>query len=192
MVLAALPPATPAIERLMVNFHLVGIHAAMALPAYQTASAFCSTTALKDANRQQLCDRIADAMFSTDTTLIGVAIGRRIGERAGWPAEKQARAQIQVDAYMAARTLETPTGEELSCSSAHWFERYLSQLAEGGEVGVVRSALHNSGKTMAELAAPMRATREQAMARSAAVGGDAASSASQASPANGAASNAGS
>ncbi|HEX7442055.1 MAG TPA: hypothetical protein VF319_18395, partial [Caldimonas sp.] len=90
-------------------------------------------------------------------------IGIRIGERVGWSGEKLAAVKMQRDAAMAIVSRRSPPDDEMfSCRSIDALRTHVGRLAQaGGELGAVRLAIQESGKTIAELAQEYHSTLER-------------------------------
>lgn len=137
------------------------------LPAYQHILSYCKGEALADANRRHTCDQIADKLVADEGSVIGLAIGLKIGENLTWPAEKIASLREELDAMQElARTgfdgLQT---NEASGSAAQALQACLwtvkntnriENLMQHGEVRDFKDSMAKQKRSRAELAASYR------------------------------------
>jgi len=87
LALSALPVDWPPREAMLASAQVLQIHAALTLPSYLAVAQYCAKDRMHDANLQQTCDRLARVLMDRGDTLIDYGIGRRLGERAGGPAD---------------------------------------------------------------------------------------------------------
>lgn len=88
------------IDNVAVKVAYLNVSAAtsLALPSYSQILDFCAPSAVKDANRRQICDGVANRLLGPDTTLIDTGIGLKIARNLGWEAEKIRPFQDERDA----------------------------------------------------------------------------------------------
>ena len=130
--LSALPTDWPARDAMLASARVLEIHASLALPRYIAAVQHCATDRVAaDANLQQTCDRLARGLTERGDTLIDYGIGRRIGERAGWPAEVVELNNARFAAYMRSQTdgdtLASNMGNATGCDAMRRFVRLAVQ-----------------------------------------------------------------
>ena len=154
--LAALPLEQQGVQALP----LLSAELTWSLPPMQTTARYCNDDATRDANRRLVCGDVADTLLQRGSTLIERRIGRRIAQRAGWPAAMLAALDEETDALMyALRQQLVPDAEAGDCANKLAIGRYVRLLAEHGEVGAAREAMRRGGRSIAELAAAYRAER---------------------------------
>jgi hypothetical protein len=113
LALSALPPDWPARDAMLASAKVLEIHASLNLPSYLPVVQYCAKERMHDANLQQTCDRLARVLMERGDTLVDFGIGRRLGERAGWPAEVVELNNARMQAYK--RTLSD--GDALASSA---------------------------------------------------------------------------
>jgi hypothetical protein len=138
LALSALPPEVSDAERLHVLVAVVGMQAGLTQSGYQTVGRYCTVEATRDANRRQTCAAIAERMVTQGRTLLQWAIGRRIGERVGWPADRVDLIGAKVEAFKQAFVdrWEHAPGGPFSCESQRCFESWFRDVSLAGEVSV--------------------------------------------------------
>jgi hypothetical protein len=97
-------------------------------------------------------------MVSKGTTLLDLAIGTRIGARAGWSGDRVARLIEERDALIQALMQAAPTDDDdrWTCDGVQRGNAFMSQRMHLGELGAARELLDRSGETVAELAQKRR------------------------------------
>jgi hypothetical protein len=137
-------------ERMLALVTVVGVQAALSLPAYQHVMKHCAAGG--DAHRQQACDRIARLMVNQGELQLDVALGRRIGESAGWPVHEVERVSARLHGHSIAMQVAIdpmPKNGILSCDGLRaglrwavgsatigeraWGERELQRLGLGDD-----------------------------------------------------------
>lgn len=132
LALAALPADGPHWENVFASAQVLQRHAAISLPSYLPVMQHCSAEQTRDANVRETCGRLAQVLVESGDLLVDHAIGRRLGERAGWPAE---RLQL-LEARQAAFRRLGLDGDTLAAGAGHG---PCGQLARN-----IRSALTHS------------------------------------------------
>lgn len=163
------PLVTPAargaalLERSNLQAQVMGPVGGLIVPGgYHDGMLFCR--AGEEPARKALCDQLATQLVEKDTTLLGRAIGRAIGARAGWPAERVAALKDEHDAMMWMQMRDSPDPRAmLSCDGLAAAERRLLDVMRRGEVGSLRQEMIRTGHTPAALAREYR--EHQARAR---------------------------
>lgn len=169
----ALIDAAPAGEKPLLAVHelvgrVMGVEAAVALPGYQTLIAACRGDALKDANRAQACDSVAELLSERSATLMDRLMGVAMGRRLGWPTDRTDRLRGEYEAYLATRVDQTQIESAASCVK---IERELDDVrlkARLGETGALRAWVAASGKQPEDFIRDQRAresSREAAAAQ---------------------------
>ena len=153
LALAFLPATLSRAERAQLVVAGIGIQAALAVPQYQVISKSCAEARMADSNQRQTCAALAELLVTKGPTLIDLHIGRRIGERAGWPPERveglgakfEALMQVMIDQQMGA------PGGHLSCATAERAERWWREQAPIGERAAAERALVRTGWSEAQI-----------------------------------------
>ena len=167
-------------ERTVIQTSTVGVWAALPIPAYLPVMQACSPETIRDPARRELCGQLAQVLTERDTNVIGLALGARIAERVGWPAERIARLRDEVDAIQAFQQQISFKHPIYGCAWSEELRKYSIQRARIGEVAMGRAQIRESGRTAAEWAAQWRAQRERERQR--ATADDAAKSAAPPTP----------
>jgi hypothetical protein len=155
LVMAAQPPNTPAPDRVLMAFDAAD--ASAAAPSLGPVTAFCAAPALRDVNRRQTCEALATLFVERGDTLVALALGRAIGERLGWPAERLAALRDERDALLALQVERPASSEPLGCAALEKQTAYFADVARRGELGALREALRRSGRNIDALARDYRA-----------------------------------
>ena len=164
--LSALPTDWPARDAMLASARVLEIHASLALPRYIAAVQHCATDRVAaDANLQQTCDRLARGLTERGDTLIDYGIGRRIGERAGWPAEVVELNNARFAAYMRSQTdgdtLASNMGNATGCDAMRRFVRLAFAHSRDGELASVKAEVARLGVSDAVLIERYRAELRQ-------------------------------
>ena len=158
LALAALPAHLPPPERTSVVVRLIGIQAGLLGTDYRSVVTYCSAVGMTDSNRRQTCEALAELLVARGTTVVDLAIGRSIGARAGWPAERVEQLSARVEAYMWAPFNEffaAPRGP-MSCASMRRTEQWWSAPAGKGQRAYAEEAVARAGLSDADLVARYR------------------------------------
>jgi hypothetical protein len=149
LALTAIPPDWPPREVMLASAKVLEIHASLALPSYLAVVRHCAKAHMHDSNLQQTCSRLAQVLTERGDSLVDYGIGRRLGERAGWPAQTveahharfEAFKQMQSDGDALASSMALATdcntlrrGVQLAFAHAHHGERAFAEaeLARSG------------------------------------------------------------
>ena len=89
--------------------------------------------------RREACERSAEMLLKSSTTLNGLVAGRMIGKRVGWPQERIDRLQKESGALQTARTRASPTGaESVGCKAVRAQLDNAREFAAEGVVAALR------------------------------------------------------
>jgi hypothetical protein len=149
----------------------IGVESAVALSGMQPLVQACKGSALRDANRAQICASLAEAMTERSDTLLERMIGAAIGRQIGWPAERTDRVRGEYSAYSAQTAPLPGDGNEFGCARIRRDLDTVRRHATLGEVGAMRAWVVASGKTPAHFVGEERAHRQQAEAAASAASG---------------------
>jgi hypothetical protein len=137
-----------------------GIVMAQAGPEASRISRYCSAALVADANRAQRCDALARLLADTEGTLIGLVVGRAVGERLGWPAERLAVLDERRWAVQARTGERAAAADPLDCRGQRDLRQDLMGMALHGEVGYHLGRMAASGQSVSAVAATARAQHE--------------------------------
>ncbi|MEP6875705.1 MAG: hypothetical protein ABI887_15200 [Burkholderiales bacterium] len=166
-----------ALVALTLASEVFGIEVAYALPGYQTLLEQCRGSALRDANRRQTCNAVAEFLVERGDTLLERNIGVRLGAQVGWPAERVERLRGESVAYQASRESANNFNPTSTCADIRRDLEYVRLNARRGEAGALREWVAESD---IKPEAFIRAERDE-QARRAAEAASAAAAASAAS-----------
>jgi hypothetical protein len=149
---AAMPKDVTPTDRWILTTQVIGVEAAMLSP-YQPLFQYCSRDALGDVAVRRQCNALAELMVDKAATLLDFNVGKSLGARVGWPAERVDGLTQEMKASMWAINEKTGTDpkKQWSCDSVARGNAYMSQLEELGERGLARQAIEDSGETVVEL-----------------------------------------
>jgi hypothetical protein len=170
LVLAKLPPELPILDKVALAGEVLSLEAEALMP-FVPASQYCSVADVRDANRQQVCSAMAEVLVNKGSSLMDVALGTSIGQRAGWPAERLAALQEERDALLQLNDQSAPA-QRWSCNGLARTLNQLTEMGQHGELGAMRRALKQSPEPVAVLA---RKQRESSALRAASAASGAAS-----------------
>lgn len=147
---AALPADMPALQKVAVIEQMHNAVAAIALSPAHTAGRLCSEAAVRDANRAQLCERVAQLLVQRGRDLADVSVGHAIATRlpGAGPAAREAR-----DRHRAAMEWlqgDAPA-ESWSCEAVEQRVRLFREMQRDGEALHAQRAFERSGLGVAEL-----------------------------------------
>ena len=134
---------------------LIGIWAALPAPLFAVVQP-CGPGL--DAARRQLCSDLAVVLTERSTTLLAIALGARIGERAGWPRERVAAARERVDAINQLSAETADLSDFYSCEAIERTNRRLNDFFRYGEVAALERQVQASGRSAATLAKQWQAS----------------------------------
>lgn len=168
LVLAQVPAGTPALETEAVVAD-VALRAAVdpALELLQNTTAECTAAAVRDSNRWQRCDALAQTLWKHGRRTLDLLTAVQIGKALDWPAERLQPMRDEASA-LAQVTAETTLEPSLSCAAVRRRISYYDGAGGLGEVAWARRAIADSGKPLAHWAAAAEAQRKAARAEAAA------------------------
>jgi len=158
------------IDRFVVQTTTVGVFAAAPVTGYAEIATLCDSNALAEPQRRTQCDRLATVLVEADSTMLGLLMGARLGERVGWPAQRVAALKEQLDAINGlSLDPRVQPGRWLGCEAFDLLQQRSSDMLRLGETGALRRAIAESGRPVAELAREWRdyVRREQERAQAA-------------------------
>lgn len=147
----AMPPDMPALQRLTVVEHAIGLMSAYGVSGSLTANRYCSDAAVRDANRAQLCDQLARTMVQRSPGSLDVLLGHAIGARLGWPAEQRQALRDAVQAASVLTTKATPGDAPYACAAVDAQLKQFHETQRSGELVAAQRAIERSGLSVAEL-----------------------------------------
>ena len=132
---------------------MIGKMVATVIPDLGGLLGACRGPALADANRRQVCERVASLLGERSDDLLTQNIGARMISEVTGSADRYALLRAERDAYFADQTPVTQDADPLGCGTLRRILDRLRQQALIGEVGVVRRWVAQSGLTPKELLA---------------------------------------
>ena len=165
----------------MLAIEAIGVQAAWALPAYQPVMAACRRDVLRDSNRRQTCEAMAELMAEKSDTLIERGMGSAIGRQLGWPEARIERMRAEQSAYADSMSAGIEVRDAMGCEAIKRVTDDVRRKARLGEVGAMRDWLAHDAPPPDELLhhyREQRASAEQGKAYDAAQAASAAGAAS--------------
>ncbi len=140
VVQGAVPADVPVYLRTLLGVETIGIDASMSLPG--SVFKWCRPAPEPGSQRQKECSRVATLMVEQSDTLLIHALGVRMGELAGWPAERIAVHRAEVKALLARdQQLPFDRAQPLNCVSAAQMLGQITAVGRLGELGAAREHL---------------------------------------------------
>jgi hypothetical protein len=125
-------------------------------PPYANAALqFCSVVALQgDDTVRARCNALAELFVAHAGNLLDLGIGRALGERLGWPADRVQDLNLLRAAIQEVENEAVPQDPhaEWSCDGVSRLNAWMRERRQLGELGVGRRAVAQSGQSVAELA----------------------------------------
>jgi len=133
----------------------LGVRAAMPVPGLLVLNDDClSKQPLDDARREQ-CSALGRTLAERSGTMLEMAFGVRIGERAGWPEEELRALRERRDAYQGALA---GNPAPWTCGYQRQLDQYMVAALDGsGELRFAEKLVKASDRSPAELAKQWRA-----------------------------------
>ena len=142
---------------LMLAMEAMSLQAMVSLPTYQPLVGACRSDALRDSNRRQTCEAIAELWANKADTLTERAMSGTLGGRLGWPEERIERIRAEQRAYAQSPFAGIDRQDALGCESIKRMTGQLQRNARLGEVGAMREWLAREAPPTAELLGRYRA-----------------------------------
>jgi hypothetical protein len=151
--LPLMPNDTRPIDRYNLIVSFIGMESAAAVPSYQEFSRYCSAVRVEIPEIRDQCLGAAELMTSKGTSLLDLAVGIHVGERAGWSKSKVEKSTELMHAMMGALTSDASLGpDQFDCDHVNRDNAYVGQLGADGEVGALHRKLEQTGETTEEMA----------------------------------------
>jgi hypothetical protein len=137
----------------MLSVQIIGVEAAMP-PPFGPLFQYCSRDSLSNDTVHRQCNALAELMVEKARTLLDLGLGRALGARLSWPAQRLEKLTQEMHAAMQVMSEMTVTDprQQWSCDAVARGNAYMSQWAELGERGLTKQAIERSGESVAELA----------------------------------------
>lgn len=158
-VMTAQPGGATPLDRLAMSTDALAIATAQPLPPYAVATKYCDAAAVRDVNRRQQCDALAELLAMRGETLVDLAVARSLGERLGWPAERLQALRDERDALPLVQQTQADGADLFSCAAIDRQTAWYGEVARRGELGALREALRRSGRSLEAWAAQARRER---------------------------------
>ena len=134
---------------------------------------------LRDSNRRQTCEAMAELMAEKSDTLIERGMGGAIGRQLGWPEARVERMRAEQSAYADSMSAGIEMRDAMGCEAIKRVTDDVRRKARLGEVGAMRDWLAHDAPPPDELLrrhrAEQAASAEQGKANAAAQAASAAS-----------------
>jgi len=156
---------------LSLAYESAGAQAAFALPGYADLLRLCRGSELRDANRRQVCQSIAETLSQRSDTMIEHMTGVAMGERLGWPVADTDRMRGERAMYEKSGKGSASDPTTMTCASIADELTHIRRVASMGEIGVMREWVARSGIAADEFVRQgqmVRAQREASAASAAA------------------------
>lgn len=141
--------------RSIAQTRLLGVRAAVPVPGLLVLNDDCLSKQPLDDAQREMCGALGRTLAERSRTMLEMAFGVRIGERAGWPEEDLRALRERRDAYQRALN---DNSAPWSCSHQRQLDQYtLAALDGSGELQVAEVRVKASGRSPAELAQQWRA-----------------------------------
>ncbi|HKW82687.1 MAG TPA: hypothetical protein VJN68_02950, partial [Burkholderiaceae bacterium] len=154
---------------LMLAMEAMSLQAMLSLPAHQPLVSACRSDALRDSNRRQTCEAIAELWADHADTLVERGMSGTLGGRLGWAEERIERMRAEQQVYAASQFAGIDRQNALGCESIKRMTSQLQRNARLGEVGAMREWLAREAPPPEELLRRYRAEKRESTERSKAV-----------------------
>jgi len=163
----------------MLAVDAIGFQSAWVMPSYQPLASACRRDALRDSNRRQTCEAIAELMAEKSDTLIERSMAVAVGRQLGWPDARLERMRAEQLAFGQSVFDGVDARNAMSCETIKRVTDDVRRKARLGEVGAMREWLAHDAPPLDELLRRARTElREQAERSQAYAAAQAASAAS--------------
>jgi len=135
----------------MLAGQVFGVQAAWPFPAYQPLVSACRQDMLRDSNRRQTCEAIAELLAQKSDTSIERGIGISLGGQLGWPAERTERMRAEQMAYSSSAHVAIEARDAMSCAAVRRSNEQVRRVARLGETGALRDWLAHEAPPPDEL-----------------------------------------
>ncbi len=143
----------------LLGVEAVGIEAAW-VRYYPAVTSSCSSIALTDANRRQICSAVAELMVERSDDRLDQSVGVKLGESLGWQTDRTDRLRGESQAYSGALAQTFTADEDMACTTVRRDLDFFGAQADFGDVGRQRRWIAASGRTAEEFTALGRKQRE--------------------------------
>jgi len=143
----------------MLAVEMISVEAGWAVPPMQALVAACRREPMRDANRRQTCEAIADVLFQKSDTLLERSIGAAVGRQLGWSEERIDRMRAEHQAFAESTYAGIEPSQGMSCESIKRVADDVRRKARLGEVGAMREWLAHEAPPADELLRRYRAAQ---------------------------------
>lgn len=148
----SLPAGTPPLQRQLVIEQALALTGTYGVSASGAAARHCSDAAVRDANRAQVCERLARLITGAARDAQDALVGHAIGARLGWPDDARQALRDEVRAGGEAMKLalgEAPHG----CTAVEQQLAFWRDARRAGDLAATRAVIERSGQSAAALLA---------------------------------------
>lgn len=110
----------------------------------------CNGEALRDANRAQTCDGVAELLVERSDSLLARVVGTNMGKRLGWPTERIERLRGEITAWSQDSAADILDFGDASCLSLRRTVDHIARRARLSETGSMRQWIAASGRSPAD------------------------------------------
>ena len=143
----------------MLAVEMIGVEVGWVAPAMQPLVAACRREPMRDSNRRQTCEAIADLLFQKSDTLIERSTGAVVGRQLGWSEERLDRMRAEHQAFAESSYAGIEPSRTMGCESIKRVADDLRRKARLGEVGAMREWLAREAPPSDELLRRYRAAQ---------------------------------
>jgi hypothetical protein len=161
----ALPSDLPTLGRTIAisdAWEMQGVVGLPLLAGARATSQYCSSEALRDSNRRQTCELLANVLVDKGKTSVDVNIGLSVRERLGWPKERVQAMRDEQQALLDASGQHLSQAGELSCEGVQRMAQWAGLTDQLGELGAARELFRRSGKNLEQATREWQQRREAA------------------------------
>jgi hypothetical protein len=131
-----MPQDLTPLEKAAIAIDFIGVEAAWTMPVYSEATRYCSVDAVRQDETRAECDSLANLLVNRGVSLIDFSIGRRLGERVGWPSERLSElAQERAELF---KLVPAADANFWSCERLARANLFFAKRMESGELQALR------------------------------------------------------
>jgi hypothetical protein len=149
----------------MLALETIGFQAAWAVPAYQPVLSACKREMLRDSNRRQTCEAIAELMAEKSDTMVERMMGGAVGRQLGWPEARIERMRAEQSAFAESMYAGIDMRDAMGCEAVKRLTDDVRRMARLGEVGAMRDWLAHDAPPADELLRRYRAEQRESADR---------------------------
>jgi hypothetical protein len=164
VVLAAEPPGATPLDRQAMVVDAIAMSAAISSRTPYPLR-HCDATQLRDTNRRQVCEALAQTILSRADTLLDLTVAKGLGTRLGWAPERLQAIGDEAAALQMTSGGHLGAAQPMACASIQNLVDHTRDVARLGELAAMRESVRRSGKTLEQLSADGKAELDEAAQR---------------------------